>query len=104
MSVDVQSRDNVYSINDDEITSSPLNSFRPRMQDVNRIATIGRSIIRVARDYVTNQLEERARLIRAKLPNNMPEEQCAIILDNDSEVQKWVSNSLQIEATMITFY
>mmetsp|Transcript_27705 Transcript_27705/g.41934 ORF Transcript_27705/g.41934 Transcript_27705/m.41934 type:complete len:416 (-) Transcript_27705:1329-2576(-) len=99
ISVDVQSRDNVYSINDDEITSSPLNSFRPRMQDVNRIATIGRSVIRVARDYVKNQLEERARLIRAKLPNNMPEQQCAIILDNDSEVQKWRKATMQLNGS-----
>jgi len=99
MSVNVTSRDDVYSVSDDEINSSPLNSFRPRMQEVARIATIGRSVILAAREYVKQQLEARARLIRAKLPPDMPEEQCLIILDKDEEVKKWRKATMHLNGS-----
>lgn len=98
-SVAISSRDEVYSISDDEINSSPLNSFRPRMREVNRIATIGHKIILAAREYVKQQLEARARLIQAKLPTNMPEEQRVAILDRDAEVKKWRKATMQLNGS-----
>lgn len=62
-----------------------------------RIAKIGRSIVKVARQYVQQQIELKAKEIRAKLPLDITEEQFLAVLMRNDDFQRWYKAKSQLE-------
>ena len=90
-SVGVADRSHVHTVSDGD------SLFKTSNKECKRIAMVGRSIVKVAREYVQKQLEATATEIRIKLPQDITEEQfIAVLLQND-EFVKWYNGKCQME-------
>lgn len=92
-SVGVVDRSHVHTVHDgDSLLKSNNKACR-------RIARIGRSIVHVAREYVQKQLELTSLAIRAKLPQDITEEQLVSVLMQNDDFQRWYKAKCQLEGS-----
>jgi len=93
------SRQHVHIVTDGDESSisSILKSASQTNKDAKRIAHIGRSIVKVARQYVQEQLETIAKEIKDQLPADVSEQQFLTILLKHDEFQLWHKAKSQLE-------
>jgi hypothetical protein len=96
LSVGVSSRQHVHTVRDGD-SSLLFASQNSQNKAVKRVAYIGRSIVQVAREYVKQQMQETAQNVRAKLPDDITEEQFLQVLVQNEEFQVWSKATQQLQ-------